>query len=156
MALISCPGCGRQISEYARKCPGCGFSLLPEPAALPEGYPPEWPDDLRRVLPWSALYFGFAAALLFLLFWLIREPDLVPCWVALGLACIGVGACAAGAVFRSRAVLLAAAAAFLGACVLGFFFNLAAGILSLLAVLPLTVFLLLEAFRLRKIRKGVI
>ena len=27
MALISCPGCGRQISEYARACPGCGFAI---------------------------------------------------------------------------------------------------------------------------------
>ena len=25
MALIKCPSCGRQISDRARKCPGCGW-----------------------------------------------------------------------------------------------------------------------------------
>ena len=24
MALITCPDCGREISEYAESCPGCG------------------------------------------------------------------------------------------------------------------------------------
>ncbi len=27
MALIRCPECGRQISEYAEKCPGCGWPV---------------------------------------------------------------------------------------------------------------------------------
>ncbi len=27
MALINCPECGRQISNQAEKCPGCGFPI---------------------------------------------------------------------------------------------------------------------------------
>ena len=27
MALISCPNCGKQISEKAEICPGCGYVL---------------------------------------------------------------------------------------------------------------------------------
>lgn len=30
MALITCPECGRQISEYAEKCPGCGWPVQRE------------------------------------------------------------------------------------------------------------------------------
>jgi len=27
MALISCPECGRPISDIAKRCPGCGYPL---------------------------------------------------------------------------------------------------------------------------------
>jgi len=27
MALIYCPGCGKQVSEYAKACPNCGYSV---------------------------------------------------------------------------------------------------------------------------------
>ena len=29
MALIHCPECGREISDQAAACPGCGFPLSP-------------------------------------------------------------------------------------------------------------------------------
>lgn len=31
MALISCPACGRQVSEAAPACPGCGHPIAPAP-----------------------------------------------------------------------------------------------------------------------------
>ena len=27
MALVFCPGCGKQVSEYAKSCPNCGYSV---------------------------------------------------------------------------------------------------------------------------------
>lgn len=29
MALIHCPECGREVSDRASSCPGCGFPLTP-------------------------------------------------------------------------------------------------------------------------------
>ena len=31
MALIQCPGCGREISDRAKNCPGCGLPVIHEP-----------------------------------------------------------------------------------------------------------------------------
>jgi len=41
MALIRCPECGREISDKATACPGCGY---PMPPAAPEA------DDIARRL----------------------------------------------------------------------------------------------------------
>ena len=30
MALIHCPECGREISDQAKACPGCGFPMDPQ------------------------------------------------------------------------------------------------------------------------------
>ena len=37
MALIRCPECGREISQYADKCPGCGWPV-PKPTAREGNY----------------------------------------------------------------------------------------------------------------------
>lgn len=31
MALIKCPHCGKEVSSYAKRCPGCGNTLTPAP-----------------------------------------------------------------------------------------------------------------------------
>ncbi len=31
MALISCPECGKQISDKAAACPNCGYPISPQP-----------------------------------------------------------------------------------------------------------------------------
>lgn len=41
MALIKCPECGREISDKATACPGCGYPMTP--AAAPE-------DERARLL----------------------------------------------------------------------------------------------------------
>lgn len=33
MALISCPECGKEISDAARSCPHCGYSMREAPAS---------------------------------------------------------------------------------------------------------------------------
>lgn len=43
MALIPCPVCGRQVSEAAPTCPGCGH-----PIAAPQGQPTTFKDALTR------------------------------------------------------------------------------------------------------------
>lgn len=30
MALINCPECGKEISDWAQKCPHCGYPLIPD------------------------------------------------------------------------------------------------------------------------------
>ena len=30
MAMINCPNCGKQISDRAKTCPGCGYELVKE------------------------------------------------------------------------------------------------------------------------------
>lgn len=159
MALIPCPGCGRQISEYARTCPGCGFALIPDRSASAAVYPPAWPDDARRVLPWAAVYFSLGAVLVDAILWRRSVSDslLWVCWASQIAAAAALSCCLAGTVFRSCTVLLAALVALLAAAVLGFFGRLyAAGILALLAATPLAVFLLLELIRRHKHRKGLI
>jgi flagellar basal body-associated protein FliL len=39
MALISCPECNKEISEFAPSCPNCGFPLTPEKVALIKNEP---------------------------------------------------------------------------------------------------------------------
>jgi hypothetical protein len=36
MALITCPECGSQVSEFATSCPKCGNPLIPEPVPPPQ------------------------------------------------------------------------------------------------------------------------
>ncbi|GHE68087.1 hypothetical protein GCM10019059_29940 [Camelimonas fluminis] len=36
MSLISCPECGRQISDRAPACPGCGYPVADDSAARPD------------------------------------------------------------------------------------------------------------------------
>ena len=50
MALIKCPECGREISDKATACPGCGCPVVPAPE--PEA-PPEQlaPDAIQATLP---------------------------------------------------------------------------------------------------------
>jgi len=43
MALIPCPACGRQVSEAAPTCPGCGH-----PVAAPHGRSSTFRDALTR------------------------------------------------------------------------------------------------------------
>jgi uncharacterized membrane protein YvbJ len=43
MALIPCPACGRQLSEAAPTCPGCGH-----PVAAPHGQSNTFKDALMR------------------------------------------------------------------------------------------------------------
>lgn len=43
MALIECPECGRQISDRARSCPGCGLPLLPNSAEVAREAAPNEP-----------------------------------------------------------------------------------------------------------------
>lgn len=43
MALIACPACGRQVSEAAPTCPGCGH-----PIARPYAQPNTLKDALTR------------------------------------------------------------------------------------------------------------
>lgn len=147
MALIPCPGCGRQISEYARVCPGCGFALLPNREEQKAAYPPARPEGFSAVLPWAGLFFGLGALAAAFAGWQVRESELL---LGLGLrflAIFGVSACAAGAVFRSRAVLLAAAVAWVLTAILGFLLLRVVGVLAVLACLPLAVFLLLSVIR---------
>lgn len=33
MALVTCPDCGREVSEQAQACPGCGSPIAPPRAA---------------------------------------------------------------------------------------------------------------------------
>lgn len=33
MALIHCPECGREISDKASACPGCGYPIAPDSTA---------------------------------------------------------------------------------------------------------------------------
>jgi hypothetical protein len=47
MAELTCPGCGKQLTEYTRFCPECG-ARLPEPQAEPPVTPP--PGGLRTVV----------------------------------------------------------------------------------------------------------
>lgn len=153
MALISCPGCGRQISEYARTCPGCGFALIPSRSAEPAEFPPSWPDDYRVVLPWAALYAGLAAALACLILWRrqLTDAPLWWCWSAQILLALAVSGNLAGAVFRSLAVLLGSALCYLAAAGCAFAGRLtASALIALPAAMVLAVFLLLELIRLHR------
>ncbi len=50
MALINCPECGRQVSDKAPTCPGCGVVIAAQPpeAVSQESYDQRWnPVDLE-------------------------------------------------------------------------------------------------------------
>lgn len=50
MALINCPECGRQVSDKAPTCPGCGVVIAAQPSeAVPQdSYDQRWdPVDLE-------------------------------------------------------------------------------------------------------------
>ena len=155
MALISCPGCGRQISEYARAGPGCGVALVPARSADPAEFPPSWPDDYRVILPWTALYAGLGAALACVIFWRQQLSDgpLWWCWSAQILLALAVSGNLAGAVFRSRAMLLVSALCYLAASGCAFAGGLSApALIALPAASLLAIFLLLELIRRRRKR----
>jgi hypothetical protein len=48
MPLISCPDCGRQVSDSAPTCPHCGRPAQPAMAATPPPLPPPLPKTLDR------------------------------------------------------------------------------------------------------------
>ena len=60
MSLIKCPECGREISDKAVACPGCGCpssewrTPAPAPVPRPVAQAPEWQDD-SVLLPKPAL-----------------------------------------------------------------------------------------------------
>lgn len=47
MALIKCPECGREISQYADKCPGCGWPV-PKPGETADGRDREYDEYMRQ------------------------------------------------------------------------------------------------------------
>jgi hypothetical protein len=55
MALINCAECGRQISDKATSCPGCGAPVVPPtilPPKISQAQPPPLPaTDLREASP---------------------------------------------------------------------------------------------------------
>ena len=138
MALKACPLCGAMISEYAAVCPKCGR------APVKASYPPDWPEDLRVVLPWASLLLGLCAAAAALIWWKALDPGLYLALGALASVSVGAAACAAGAVFRSRVALLISGAAFLAAFGLGLGQLRVAAFLALAAAVPLAVFLILS------------
>lgn len=55
MALINCPECGKQVSNKARSCPGCGFVFR---SIYPTGF--EWKSKANiRGIPFVHVCFGF-------------------------------------------------------------------------------------------------
>ncbi len=50
MALITCPECGRDISDQAVSCPGCGY-VLQKSEPVPQSQPqPQWPTARKTLL----------------------------------------------------------------------------------------------------------
>ena len=47
MALIKCPECGREISQYADKCPGCGWPV-PKPGETADDRDREYDEYMRQ------------------------------------------------------------------------------------------------------------
>ncbi len=67
MALINCTECGREVSDKAAACPGCGAPVVPPPLAAPAPPPPLPPPPRQEPMPrikglW--LYVGLLVAVL--------------------------------------------------------------------------------------------
>ena len=69
MALITCPDCGKPVSDAARACPGCGYPVAERQAAIPGAATAARGEPLAEVRP---SWWGYFWHLFF--FWLIVPP----------------------------------------------------------------------------------
>lgn len=64
MALIQCPECGRNVSDQATSCPGCGAPLQTQPAAQPQPTPQPQPQPQPIYQAPRKSHFGLIATII--------------------------------------------------------------------------------------------
>jgi hypothetical protein len=95
MALIKCPECGREVSDAAASCPGCGYPIAQQPTLQPILQPAQkWSPGVAAVLSLvipgaGQMYKGsIGGGLLWLLFVVIGYVIMVVPGLILHLICI--------------------------------------------------------------------
>ena len=95
MALVKCPECGREVSDAAASCPGCGHPIAQQPTLQPILQPAQkWSPGVAAVLSLiipgaGQMYKGsVGGGLLWLLFVVIGYAMMVVPGLILHLICI--------------------------------------------------------------------